>query len=193
MSLHRRARIRTVDADIDGREVTVAGGHDDLAGGQGRRHRHPRAVPRRALRPGRRVPDVRGRRRRAASTPRPACAPCEDGMEVTTATPELERSRAMLTELLLADQPPREHDPKQTTTGDNELLVLVRQLRREPATARPAAAARAAASTCPTRSSRSTTTPASCATAACAPATTSRATTSSAAAARATRPGSPST
>jgi formate dehydrogenase major subunit len=49
---------------------------------------------------------------------------CEDGMDVKTATPDLERSRAMLTQLLLADQPERDRDPKQTTTGDNELLAL---------------------------------------------------------------------
>jgi len=49
---------------------------------------------------------------------------CENGMDVKTATPELERSRAVLTEMLLADQPEREHDPKQATTGDNELLAL---------------------------------------------------------------------
>jgi formate dehydrogenase major subunit len=49
---------------------------------------------------------------------------CEDGMQVQTATDEVERSRAMLTGLLLADQPARERDPKQTTTGDNELLAL---------------------------------------------------------------------
>src|SRR5215472_12460875 len=49
---------------------------------------------------------------------------CEDGMEVKTATPDVERSRATLTELLLADQPARERDPKQTTTGDNEPLAL---------------------------------------------------------------------
>ena len=37
-----------------------------------------------------------------------ACVrPCEDGMEVKTATPELDRSRATLTELLVADQQPR--------------------------------------------------------------------------------------
>ncbi len=54
-----------------------------------------------------------------------ACVrPCEDGMEVKTATPELERSRAILTELLLSDQPPRAEDPKQTTTADNLLLDL---------------------------------------------------------------------
>ena len=39
-------------------------------------------------------------------------------------TPDVERSRATLTELLLSDQPPAGRDPKQTTTGDNELLVL---------------------------------------------------------------------
>jgi formate dehydrogenase major subunit len=49
---------------------------------------------------------------------------CEDGMTVKTDTAEVERSRAMLTRLLLADQPPRERDPKQTTTADNELLKL---------------------------------------------------------------------
>src|SRR6188768_1788226 len=37
-----------------------------------------------------------------------ACVrPCEDGMTVKTDTPELNRSRATLTELLIADQPPR--------------------------------------------------------------------------------------
>jgi formate dehydrogenase major subunit len=54
-----------------------------------------------------------------------ACVrPCEDGMEVKTSTPELERNRATLTELLLADQPPRAEDPKQNTTDDNLLLAL---------------------------------------------------------------------
>ncbi len=41
-----------------------AGGHDDLAGRKGRRDRDPRALSRRALRPGGCVPDVRRRRRR---------------------------------------------------------------------------------------------------------------------------------
>src|SRR3954454_3532727 len=50
--------------------------------------------------------------------------PCEDGMTVKTTSPELERSRTVLTELLLADQLPREQDPKQTTTADNALLEL---------------------------------------------------------------------
>ncbi|WP_300608990.1 formate dehydrogenase subunit alpha [Trebonia sp.] len=49
---------------------------------------------------------------------------CENGMQVKTGTPEVERSRAMLTRLLISDQPPRERDPKQVTTGDNELLAL---------------------------------------------------------------------
>ena len=50
--------------------------------------------------------------------------PCEDGMTVATSTDDIERSRATLTGLLLADQPPRETDPKETTTGDNLLLAL---------------------------------------------------------------------
>src|SRR6478672_11817910 len=45
-------------------------------------------------------------------------------MTVSTSTPDIERSRAVLTELLVADQPPRDRDPKQTTTGDNLLLGL---------------------------------------------------------------------
>jgi formate dehydrogenase major subunit len=54
-----------------------------------------------------------------------ACVrPCEDGMDVKTSTPDLERNRATLIELLLTDQPEPERDPKQTTTGDNELLAL---------------------------------------------------------------------
>ncbi|MDQ4094224.1 MAG: formate dehydrogenase subunit alpha [Actinomycetota bacterium] len=54
-----------------------------------------------------------------------ACVrPCEDGMVVRTTSDELERSRATLTELLIADQPPRDGDPKQATTGDNMLLAL---------------------------------------------------------------------
>jgi formate dehydrogenase major subunit len=63
-----------------------------------------------------------------------ACVrPCEEGMEVRTATPEVERRRATLTQLLLADQPPPESDPKETTTADNELLELARRygLQRE--------------------------------------------------------------
>ena len=117
--------------------------------------------------------------------------PCEDGMEVKTATPQLERS-AQLTELLLVDQPPIAEDPKETTTADNELLVLVRRYgvqQEETPVPRAAAAAR----TTPTRSSPSTTTRASSAIAASARATTSRATTSSAASSRATTRASPST
>ena len=57
-----------------------------------------------------------------------ACVrPVEEGMEVKTATPDIERNRATLTQLLMADQPPTEKDPKETTTGDNELLVLARR------------------------------------------------------------------
>ncbi len=57
-----------------------------------------------------------------------ACVrPCEEGMEVTTSSDRIDAQRAMLTELLLSDQPDPEHDPKETKTADNELLVLVRQ------------------------------------------------------------------
>src|SRR5580704_7746892 len=68
---------------------------------------------------------------------------CESGMQVKTATPEIERSRAVLTEMLLADQPDREHDPKQVTTGDNELLALADRFGINQAGASPGALPRA--------------------------------------------------
>src|ERR1700761_5896992 len=49
---------------------------------------------------------------------------CETGMQVLTSPPERGRGRAMLTKLLVSDQPPTGRDPKQVTTGDNELLAL---------------------------------------------------------------------
>jgi formate dehydrogenase major subunit len=57
-----------------------------------------------------------------------ACVrPVEDGMEVKTQTEQVERQRAQLTGLLMADQPAPEEDPKETTTGDNLLLALARR------------------------------------------------------------------
>ncbi|SFK75153.1 formate dehydrogenase subunit alpha [Geodermatophilus ruber] len=114
---------RTVTLTIDGREVTVPEGttiwtaardagidvpvlcHDERF--------DPVGVCRMC------VVDVGGRAYAAACV-----RPCEDGMTVATSTPDVERSRAVLTELLVVDQPPRERDPKQTTTGDNLLLAL---------------------------------------------------------------------
>src|SRR3954452_22268050 len=116
-------RTRTVDLTIDGRAVTVPEGttiwtaardagidipvlcHDERM--------DPVGVCRMC------AVDV-ARRVRAASCVRP----CEEGMTVTTTSEEIDRSRATLTELLLADQPPREADPKQATTGDTLLLAL---------------------------------------------------------------------
>src|SRR6476660_9925848 len=57
-----------------------------------------------------------------------ACVrPCEEGMDVKTSSERVEHHRSMLTELLLADQPAPAQDPKETTTADNELLLLVRK------------------------------------------------------------------
>ena len=107
-------------------------------------------------------------------------------MEVKTATPELERNRAQLTELLLVDQPPVDEDPKEIDDRRQRAARARAPLRRRSRRRRRSRAATAAARTTPTRSSPSTTTRASSATAASARATTSRATTSSAARARAT-------
>jgi formate dehydrogenase major subunit len=126
ISIEAPTEVRTVHLTIDGREVEVPEGttiwqaardagieipvlcHDERY--------DPVGVCRMC------VVDV-GARVYAAACVRP----CEDGMEVRTATPDIERNRATLTQLLLADQPPPESDPKETTTADNELLVLVRR------------------------------------------------------------------
>jgi formate dehydrogenase major subunit len=123
MVIHAPAKARTVTLTIDGVAVTVPDGTTIWAAAKEAgieipvlchdERYDPVGVCRMC------VVDV-GARAYAAACVRP----CEDGMEVKTATPDVERNRATLTELLLADQPARERDPKQTTTGDNELLVL---------------------------------------------------------------------
>ena len=115
--------IRTITAEIDGRAVTVPEGTTiyDAAKTVGvdipvlchNERYDPVGVCRMC------VVDTGGRAFAAACV-----RPCEDGMTVKTDTPELDRSRATLTELLVADQPPRAEDPKQNTTGDNLLLEL---------------------------------------------------------------------
>jgi formate dehydrogenase major subunit len=123
MVLQAPAKTRTVSLTIDGVQVTVPEGTTIWAAAKDAgidipvlchdERYDPVGVCRMC------VVDV-GARAFAAACVRP----CEDGMEVKTATPDVERSRAMLTGLLLADQPPAERDPKQTTTGDNALLAL---------------------------------------------------------------------
>ena len=49
---------------------------------------------------------------------------CENGMEVKTRSELIASSRAMLTELLMSDQPAE--DPKESTIGGNQLLELAR-------------------------------------------------------------------
>src|ERR1700758_52288 len=123
MVIHAPAPTRTVTLTIDGVAVTVPDGTTIWAAAQDAgidipvlchdERYDPVGVCRMC------VVDV-GARAYAAACVRP----CEDGMEVKTATPDVERNRATLTELLLADQPAPERDPKQTTTADNELLAL---------------------------------------------------------------------
>ena len=68
----------------------------------------------------------------ASSTSARACLPrraCARARRAWRSRPRATGSSParMLTELLLSDQPDPEHDPKETKTADNELLVLVRQ------------------------------------------------------------------
>ena len=120
---HSEAERRTVSLTIDGQPLTVPEGTTiyDAAKGAGidipvlchDERYDPVGVCRMC------VVDTGGRVYAAS-----CIRPCEKDMEVATSTPELERSRTVLTELLVADQPAREDDPKQTTTGDNELIAL---------------------------------------------------------------------
>ncbi len=121
--LETTTAVRTVTVEIDGHSVTAAAGTTiyDAARKAGvdipvlchNERYDPVGVCRMC------VVDTGGRVFAAACV-----RPCEDGMKIKTSTPELERSRATLTELLISDQPPRAEDPKQTTTGDNLLLNL---------------------------------------------------------------------
>ncbi len=118
-----QATPRTVTLTIDGREVTVAEGSTIWAAAKAAGIDIP------VLCHDERFDPVGVCRMCVVDVGAPAFAAscvraCEEGMEVKTATPEVERSRAVLTQLLLADQPERGRDPKQTTTGDNELLAL---------------------------------------------------------------------
>jgi formate dehydrogenase major subunit len=123
MAITAPDRTETVTLTIDGREVTAAEGSTIFQAAQAAgidipvlchdERYDPVGVCRMC------VVDV-GAPAFAASCVRA----CENGMEVTTWTPELERSRAVLTEMLLADQPDREQDAKQAKTADNELLAL---------------------------------------------------------------------
>ncbi len=123
MAIPVQATSRTVTLTIDGREVTVAEGSTIWAAAK------EAGIDIPVLCHDERFDPVGVCRMCVVNVGAPAYAAscvraCEEGMEVKTATPEVERSRAVLTQLLLADQPERERDPKQTTTGDNELLAL---------------------------------------------------------------------
>jgi formate dehydrogenase major subunit len=123
MAIPVQATARTVTLTIDGREVTAAEGSTIWAAAK------EAGIDIPVLCHDERFDPVGVCRMCVVDVGAPAYAAacvraCENGMDVKTASPEVERSRAVLTELLLADQPERERDPKQTTTGDNELLAL---------------------------------------------------------------------
>jgi len=123
MTLTRPTSVDTVELTIDGQQLTVAEGTTIWAAARDAgidipvlchdERFDPVGVCRMC------VVDTGGKAYAAA-----CIRPCEQNMEVQTSTPELERSRAVLAELLIVDQPAREADPKQTTTADNELLAV---------------------------------------------------------------------
>src|SRR5256885_2811586 len=141
MAITVQATPRTVTLTIDGREVTVAEGSTIWAAAK------EAGIDRPVLCHDERYDPVGVCRMCVVDVGAPAYAAscvraCEDGMDVKTATPDVERSRAVLTQLLLADQPERERDPKQTTTGDNELLALADRYRVSREDGLPVAAGR---------------------------------------------------
>src|SRR6266550_5351 len=123
MAIPVQATPRTVTLTIDGREITVAEGSTIWAAAK------EAGIDIPVLCHDERFDPVGVCRMCVVDVGAPAFAAscvraCENGMQVKTGTPELERNRATLTRLLISDQPPRERDPKQTTTADNELLAL---------------------------------------------------------------------
>src|SRR6516162_6033200 len=127
MAIPVQATPRTVTLTIDGREVAVAEGSTIWAAAKAAGIDIP------VLCHDERFDPVGVCRMCVVDVGAPAFAAscvraCENGMQVKTDSPELQASRAMLTRLLLADQPEQDRDPKQTTTGDNELLALAAQL-----------------------------------------------------------------
>jgi formate dehydrogenase major subunit len=113
-----------VTLSIDGRSVTVAPGTSiwDAARGLGIEIpvlcHDPRLRPVGVCRMC--VVEVKGARTLQASCVRP----CDPGMDVKTASPLVERNRAVLTELLLSDHPTP--CARETTTGDCDLERLGR-------------------------------------------------------------------
>src|SRR5258708_20432392 len=123
MAIPVQARTETVTLTIDGREITAAGGATIWAAARAAgidipvlchdERYDPVGVCRMC------VVDV-GAPAYAASCVRA----CENGMDVRTATPDLEPSRATLVELLRAAQPSRGPDPNQTSTTTHDPLAL---------------------------------------------------------------------
>src|SRR5437867_9668871 len=116
-----RPRVMTVTLTIDGKQITVADGTTVWEAARQNDIEIPVLCHDPRLRPvgvcRMCVVDVGGRVL-AASCVRP----CEAGMKVDTKSEKVEQSRAMLTELLMSDQP--KVDPKEKTDGGNELLKL---------------------------------------------------------------------
>src|SRR6266581_8817041 len=107
MAIPVQATPRTVTLTIDGREITVAEGSTIWAAAK------EAGIDIPVLCHDERFDPVGVCRMCVVDVGAPAFAAscvraCENGMQVKTGTPELERSRAMLTKLLVSDQPPRE-------------------------------------------------------------------------------------
>src|ERR1700750_1577983 len=123
MAIPVQATPRTETLTIDGREVTVAEGSTIWAAAK------EAGIDIPVLCHDERYDPVGVCRMCVVDVGAPAFAAscvraCESGREVKRSRPELERSRAVLTGMLLSDQPDREQDAKQATTADNELLAL---------------------------------------------------------------------
>ena len=106
MVLHAPAKVRTVTLTIDGTEVTVPEGTTIWTAAQGAGIDIPVLCHDERYDPVGCLPHVRGGRR-GARLRRRLRAAVRGRHDVKTATDDVERNRATLTELLLADQPAR--------------------------------------------------------------------------------------
>ncbi len=121
---------KTVTLTIDGREVTVSEGTSVWEAAKEMGIDIPVLCHDPNLRPvgvcRMCVVEVDGARTLQASCVRP----CDPGMNVQTNSEQVVRNRRVLTELMMSDQP--DESPRDTTTGDDQLFALARELGANP-------------------------------------------------------------
>ena len=118
---------KNVSLRIDGQEVTVRDGHHHPGGRRAARDRASRSsATTTATTPSGSAACAWSTSARGC-TPRPACAPARRGWRSPRPVRRSIATARRSPSCCSSDQPDPAKDPKETTTADNELLVLVRQ------------------------------------------------------------------